>query len=186
MRVFCAVEIPSEIRVQSAQHIKQLRECFPHVRASWEQAEKMHITLKFLGEINETELEKLNSAIINTTNNFQPFDISIEMTGAFPPRGVPRVLWLGVNDSVKSLKTLQNKLDDECAKFGFKKDTRTFHPHLTLARLRSAEGAKALKEKHESLVFKSEPFTVREIVIMQSEPAPTGSHYTKLYQHSLS
>jgi len=185
MRVFCAIEIPSEIRDQAAQHIKLLRDSFPRARASWERAAKMHLTLKFLGEITEKQLEKLNLAVINTTNSFQTFAISIENTGAFPPRGVPRVLWLGVNDSTNALTTSQNKLEDECAKTGFKKEMRLFHPHLTLARLRSPESAKELKEKHESLKFKSASFTVSEIVIMQSELAPTGSRYTKLYSHQL-
>jgi 2'-5' RNA ligase len=162
-----------------------LREKFPRARASWERAEKMHITLKFLGDIEEKRLQSVNKVVETVASAFQPFEMSIEGAGAFPPRGAPRVLWLGAKDDSGNLVMVQEKLENEFARIGFKKETRRFHPHLTLARVRAPEGAKELREEHERIDFNTSSFTVEEIVVMQSELLPSGSRYTKLSQYKL-
>lgn len=186
MRIFVAVELPLSVRELAAERARLLREEFPRVRASWERAEKMHITLKFLGEVEETLLTKIQNAIAAAIKDFQPFEISIEETGAFPPRGAARVLWLGAKDERETLAGIQRKLENEFAKIGFKKENRKFHPHITLARIRTPDGAKDLREKHEQLDFQSDAFIVNEIVLVKSELLPSGSRYTKLSSHKLS
>src|SRR5436305_924104 len=96
VRVFCAVELPNEVRARAAEHIARLREEAIDVRASWERAEKMHITLKFLGEIARARVSDLQSAAERAALSAQPFELSIEGTGTFPPRGLALVLWLVV------------------------------------------------------------------------------------------
>lgn len=185
MRVFVAVELPLSVRELVAERARLLREEFPRVRASWERAEKMHITLKFLGEVDEARLTKVQNAITQEAKDFQPFEISIEGAGAFPPRGVPRILWFGAKDESESLSGLQRKLENEFARIGFKKENRKFHPHITLARVRTPDGVRDLREKHEQLDFHSDAFMVNEIILIKSELSPSGSHYTKLSSHRL-
>ncbi|HJU53348.1 MAG TPA: RNA 2',3'-cyclic phosphodiesterase [Pyrinomonadaceae bacterium] len=185
VRVFCAVELPTEARERAAEHAARLRERFSEVRASWPRAENLHLTLKFLGEIEEGRVEALSKAAERAARLSRPFKLSIEGAGAFPRRGVPRVLWLGVTDSSSGLARLQNHLEDECEREGFEREERSFHPHLTLARLRAQQGARALAQSHQETGFGSIEFPVTELVVMRSELGPGGSRYTTLSRHEL-
>ena len=179
-RVFCAVELPTEVRARVAEHIAHLRGALPNVRASWERAEKLHITLKFLGEIEQRRVEALSRAAARAAESAQGFELGIEGAGAFPPRGLPRVLWLGVSDPSDGLARLQSHLEDECATASFAREKRPFHPHLTIARLRQPEGARQLAALHEQIGFEAQRFDVLGLVVMRSEMGPGGSRYTEL------
>lgn len=184
-RIFCAIELPSEVRARVAEHIATLREAAPRVRASWDRAEKLHITLKFLGEIEQGRVEALQRAAARAAERERGFELGIEGTGAFPPRGLPRVLWLGVRDESGALARLQSSLEDECAIEGFAREKRPFHPHLTIARLRAPEGARALAVLHEQRGFEAAGFAVSKLSVIRSELGPGGSRYTELSRHSL-
>jgi 2'-5' RNA ligase len=186
LRLFYAVELSPEIRARAAEHIARLREKLPGVRASWERAEKLHITLKFLGDVAGTRTPALSLAAASAAAGIAPFKLSIADAGAFPPHASPRVLWLGVNDSNDHLARLQQALETECAAAGFKREERPFHPHLTIARPRQPTGTRALADLHRELGFAAMDLTVNEIVLMRSELGPDGSRYTALSRHGLS
>jgi 2'-5' RNA ligase len=185
LRVFCAVELPPEVRARAAVHIESLRDAMPDVRASWDRAEKLHITVKFLGQIEATRVASLSQAAARAAASLNPFTLTIEGAGAFPPQGSPRVLWLGVTDSSGGLARLQSSLEDACAAEGFKREQRPFHPHLTIARLRNPQGTRKLAAQHHAQGFASDPFEVTELIIIRSELSPHGSHYTILTRHRL-
>lgn len=188
MRLFCAVEPSAETRTRVAEHIARVRRAIAYVPASvakWESVEKIHITLKFLGEIEPDDAAEVSRAAMRAASTMSPFAISIEGAGAFPPGGLPRILWLGVTDPSGKLARLQQRLENECAERGFAREARAFHPHLTLARLRLPREAKALAQLHAATEFAAAPFTVAELVVMQSELTPTGSCYTALSRHNL-
>src|SRR5919202_6095937 len=88
-RVFCAIALPSEVRARATDHIARLREAVPDARASWGRAENLHITLKFLGEVEQSRVPKLSSAAARAAESVQAFNLSIEGAGAFPPHGPP-------------------------------------------------------------------------------------------------
>lgn len=180
LRVFCAIELPQDVRAQAARYIASLHEAAPDVRASWDREEKLHLTLKFFGEIEAERIELLASAMKRAASFVNPFELVIRGTGAFPPRGSPRVLWLGVIDQQGCLAELHQYLEDECARNGFAREEKRFHPHLTIARLRRPEGARRLADLHKSMEFETPAFNVSEIVLMKSELGPHGSHYTPL------
>lgn len=182
-RVFCAIELPTEVRERAAEHIARLREAVPEVRASWERAEKMHITLNFLGEITQEKVVALSGAASSATRNTQPFMLALDGTGAFPPRGNPRILWLGINDSSGKLAGLQSRLEEECASAGFAREERSFHPHLTLARVRAPEGARRLAQSHQETGFAAIEFAVTNLVVLRSELMSGGSRYTEISRH---
>src|SRR5947209_16216769 len=102
-RVFCAIELPEALKSRVGEHIKRLRDAFPQARASWEKPEKIHITLKFIGDIAVPRVEELSHAAATV----EPFELTITTPGAFPPHGPPRVLWLGVEDPSGQLSKLQ-------------------------------------------------------------------------------
>jgi 2'-5' RNA ligase len=184
-RVFCAVELPPDVRERMAEHIARLRDQAPHVRASWDRAEKLHITLKFLGEIEQSRVEALTGAAARAAESVPGFELSVEGAGAFPPRGLPRVLWLGIRDPSGGLAQLQHRLEDECAHSGFPREQRPFHPHLTIARLRSPEGARRLATLHQQMGFEAQTFDVTKLIVMRSELLPTGARHTELSHHDL-
>ncbi|MBC7909547.1 MAG: RNA 2',3'-cyclic phosphodiesterase [Pyrinomonadaceae bacterium] len=184
-RVFFAVELPANLRERAAEHIACLRDALPEVRAGWEREEKMHLTLKFLGEIGTSRFASLSSAAELAAQNFQPFTCGIENAGTFPERGQPRVLWLGVSDASGNLARLQQALENECARAGFAREERAFRPHLTLARVRAPKGARRLAELHQEMGFELMEFPVTEMVLIRSERRPEGSRYTVISRHSL-
>src|SRR5215210_7270469 len=101
MRIFCAVDLPDDVRAQAAAHIARLREAATNAAASpskisWERAEKLHLTLKFLGELEPGRIEALKRAAQRATERVEKFALTLAEAGAFPPRGNPRVLWLGL------------------------------------------------------------------------------------------
>ena len=180
LRVFCAIELPQEVRAQASRYIATLREAATSVRAGWCNEEKLHLTLKFFGDVEEARIPNLSRAIERAASLARSFELILRGTGAFPPAGMPRVLWLGVVDTSGGLAELQHHTEDECEDVGFARERKRFHPHLTIARLRSPEGARALAALHKSMEFESPAFTVNEIVLMRSEQAPHGSRYTPL------
>jgi 2'-5' RNA ligase len=184
-RTFCAVELPDELRTRVAERTRRLRAEFPEVRASWEKPEKLHITLKFLGDIEPARVEELSRAAARAVSNIQPFDLSIDEPGAFPPHGQPRVLWLGIVDASGRLAFMHDALETKCAAAGFARESRPFKPHLTLARLRSPQGARELAAAHRATHFEPQRFKVSELVVMRSELSPGGSRYTPLSRHRL-
>jgi 2'-5' RNA ligase len=179
------VELPEEARARAAEHAALLRGRFREVRASWPRVENLHLTLKFLGEIEESRVEVLSNAAGRAAADSRPFTLRLEAAGAFPRRGVPRVIWLGVADSSGGLARLQSRLEVECEREGFGREERPFHPHLTLARLRSPQGARALAQLHQETGFEALEFPVTELVVMLSELGPGGSRYAPLSRHKL-
>ena len=184
-RVFCTVELPFEVRERATRHVERLRVAVPNARPSCPRAENLHLTIKFLGEILRNRVEQLSQAAERATDNLQAFNLTIEGAGAFPPRGIPRVLWLGIKDSSSTLAKLQKSLEDECAATGFAREDRPFHPHLTLCRVRAPQDARRLVQVHRETGFEASVFDVMDFVVMRSELGPGGSRYTEISRHSL-
>jgi len=184
-RVFCAIELPQATRGVVLAHIARLKEKVPHAKASWARHENLHLTLKFLGEIPATSVADFSKAVSLAVSRVQPFAISLEQTGAFPMHGQPRVLWIGINDPSTQLAELHAHLEEESSQVGFAKETRPFHPHLTIARLRHADNARALAAAHKQLEFDPVEVTVAELLVIRSELSSAGSKYTTVSRHEL-
>ena len=184
MRVFCAIDLPDNVRERSLQHIARLRDEVPQTQASWSR-DNVHLTLKFLGEIPQSRVENLSQAASRSVAGLSPFEVFVEETGAFPQHGPPRVLWIGVTDASGELAELHARLEEECAKAGFAKEERPFHPHLTLARLRKPQGARTLASAHQELGFEPVVVTVSELLVMRSELTNEGSKHSVISKHPL-
>jgi len=185
-RVFCAVDLPDEVKALASGHAARLREACPDARASWERPEKLHLTLKFLGDVEPTRVAELSQAAGRAAAGLAPFGLAIEGAGTFPPRGAPRVLWLGVRDASGGLARLQSALEDECAALGFARERRPFSPHLTVARLRDPRGAGPLAAAHAAAGFAEVAFDVAVMLVVRSHLEPRGSRYERVSSHPLS
>ena len=181
-RVFCAIELPADVRRRLEEHAAELRKMFPNAAVSWTRVENIHLTLKFFGNVARDRISTISEAAARTVKEFSAFEISVGGTGVFPRPSRAQVLWIGVNDRAEKLSTLQRRLEDECAKEGFEKEDRAYRPHLTIARLRSPE--RQLAEAHLGLEFKPIAITLSELVIFRSELSPKGSRYTAISRHT--
>jgi RNA 2',3'-cyclic 3'-phosphodiesterase len=176
MRLFCAIELPEEIRAAVASHVGALRRRFPGSSAKWERPEKLHVTVKFFGEISPARLLTLSAALASAARG-RRLSLAFEGAGAFPPRGRARSLWIGVADAGGDLARLQNNLETLCETAGFARDARAFHPHVTTARLRGDPDDKPLVAAHVEMKFSRLEWTATEFVLLESVLEPRGSHY---------
>lgn len=190
MRIFCAVDLPDDVRAQAAAHISRLHEATATSaspsKISWERAEKLHLTLKFLGELEPARIEALTRAAKRAAESVEKFKVTLKEAGAFPNNGNPRVLWLGLRDETKHLAALQERLEEECARENFPRESRAFHPHITLARIRIPNAtARQLAKLHREIGFEPATFNVHEMIVMHSQLGTGGSRYTPLSKHEL-
>lgn len=184
-RIFCAIDLTVSVRASLMAHINRLREAVPQAQASWSREENVHLTLKFLGDIQTSRLSNLSNAAALAVANLSSFEITLANTGVFPKRGAPRVLWIGVHDESRKLAELHTRLEQACAREGFAREERPFHPHLTIARLRKPQGATTLASAHEEMRFEPVVLAVAELLVIRSEPSAAGSRYTVISRHRL-
>lgn len=183
VRSFIAIEIPEDIKKDISGIQDKLRNTGADV--GWTRSEGIHLTLKFLGDVEEEKLEKVTRAMEEAAKGFSPFGIEISGIGVFPNPKYPRVLWIGVKDN-DTLMTLQNNIERETEKIGFKPEGRRFSPHLTLGRVRSQKNRESLlkaMEEFEKIEFGS--LNVGEVSLIKSELSPKGAIYTELFKASL-
>jgi RNA 2',3'-cyclic 3'-phosphodiesterase len=184
-RVFCAIEIPAEAQQQLLSHIEKLQKSVPEAKASWGHDGNIHLTLKFLGDISRSVVDRLSEAAKQAVQRLPSFPITLEGSGVFPSHGPPRVLWIGINDTTDTLRQLHSRLENECANLGFSREERPFHPHITLARLRRPEDARRLALAHKQLPFRQTAVTIEELRVIRSELGGERSKYTVLSRHPL-
>lgn len=184
-RVFCAIDLATRARARLIRQISRLREAVPHAQARWSREENLHLTLKFLGDVQTARLGSLSNATARAVADFSPFQVTLQETGVFPKQGPPRVLWIGVRDESGKLAELHTRLEEACAKEGFAKEERPFHPHLTIARLRKPQGARILAPAHKELPFEPAEVELAELLVIRSAPSAAGSRYTVISRHRL-
>jgi 2'-5' RNA ligase len=182
-RIFIAIELPASTRQRLKDHIDRLRDALPDARASWSREENLHLTLKFLGDTPVSQIETLSQVAKRSASKAIPFELIVTGAGVFPPRGQPRVLWIGVEDVSGQLGKLQQALEDGCDKEGFARETRPFHPHLTIARLRKPHGSRELAALHEEMGFEAETVRASALVVVRSELGSEGSRHTVISRH---
>jgi 2'-5' RNA ligase len=184
-RIFCAVELPDEVRARLQEHIVRLRKEVPDAAASWSRVENIHLTLKFFGNVEVDRIAKISAAATRTTEQFSQFKIEVGKTGVFPRPSRAQVLWIGVNDPSGNLSALQKTFETECAAAGFEKEDSAYRPHLTIARLRKPESARRLAETHLNMNFEPIAVKLNDLIIFRSELSSKGSRYTALSHHLL-
>ncbi len=179
LRCFIAIGIPDPIKRGVGEFIEILKKY--NVDVKWAIHENLHLTLKFLGNTPEVLLPKIREALLKVVLSYEPFYIKIYTIGVFPNRKHPRVIWVGVEDSV-ILKKLVNDIEDSMTLLGYQKEDKKFIPHLTLGRVRSQKGIVNLINELDN--FKEKDFgsvNVESIKLMRSELNPKGAEYSCLH-----
>lgn len=177
-RLFVALTPPDTVRAELA----GLAE--PIDGVAWIPQENIHLTLRFIGEADESQQAKLEAALERV--RVASFILPVEGIGTFPPRGRPKVLWAGLGQAHTRLFQLRQQVDDALLSVALELDVRHFHPHFTIARLREDLDEKALARflrKHDP--FEAPPFRVSGFQLYASELTPTGSRYKVVRQFPL-
>ena len=176
IRAFICIEIPQSIK----ERINRLQESLRQIDAqiSWTKPSNIHLTLKFLGGVEATRIERVKKALERSANGIGPFEVEVSGSGCFPSARSPRVLWVGFSNVPELLQHLYSNIEDELAREGFEREKRKFSPHLTIGRIRAPHNSARVAEAVIATGFESEAFIATEVILMRSDLKPTGSIYT--------
>ncbi len=176
IRTFIAVEIPEDLK----QALQRLQGEFGRSRdrVTWVKPAGMHITLKFLGDIEEQRIPELGEKIRESCAGRSCFPVRLSGTGVFPGMKRPRVLWVGIVEGAEELRAIFQNLDPRLSEIGFSEEKRPFRPHITLGRIkeiRDPKGFKTQMEMHREVVIGS--MTAHAVHLVESRLRPEGAVY---------
>ena len=185
MRLFVAVNVDPVLQAPLAAVQANLKTTAAPV--SWVKPENLHFTLKFLGEVPELRLPALQETFRSSVAGIDRFTLSLAGLGTFPPRGRPRVVWVGVAQGVEEMRRLQGRIDDTLLPLGFGREARPFQPHLTLGRVRDVGRLDALLTYLRGAeIGQVGQMQVRCVDLMRSKLHPAGAVYTRVESVPLS
>jgi RNA 2',3'-cyclic 3'-phosphodiesterase len=199
IRAFLAVELSQELRAELATVQQELKhriepEMKRDIRISWAQPASIHLTLKFLGDMDEQVIDPLLAAVEQAIERQTAVNVPLEQLGVFPRPQSPRVLWVGPSQNwergveAKRVVEIHGSIEAACEGLGFLRETRQFSPHLTLARIKVGErhvGVALAKGGVLDRPISLSTLAVESVVLMKSELKPTGSVYTRLWKARL-
>ncbi len=176
IRLFISMPTPASILPR----LSEVREILRGSRADvkWEPTEKLHCTIKFLGDTRHDHVKPVTSALRELAADIQPFTVGYEDVGCFPGRRDPRIIWAGMADPDGGLKILFEGIDEAMSHLGFEREHRAFHPHVTLGRVKGARKIAELLEMMETVTLVSPPVMIQEIELVKSILGPGGSVYS--------
>jgi 2'-5' RNA ligase len=179
-RLFVAVDIDDETRAQVAAIAADAAALAP-ARMTWVRADRLHLTLEFFGEADPAAERQILSAFADPFL-LAPFDLAFDGIGFFPPRGSPRVLWLGIATGLAELRRLRDMLERRLALRAAPHEA--FHPHLTLARFRE-RAARPDPAKLAKIRASAGPCRIDRVTLYESHLSPQGPTYSVLAQAAL-
>lgn len=195
MRAFIAIELPKEIKDALGELQGELKKSGADVK--WVEPQNIHLTLKFLGEIDAVTLSKISDILEDTAKDKNAFHIRISCLGAFPKINYPKVLWLSIDKGDNEVKEIAKQLKEKIAKAGVPREDRPFSTHITIGRTRSTLNRERLVQDlknlalHKSLAGQSATiiggleFVVTKLIIFKSSLTPKGPIYEGLKEANL-
>lgn len=181
IRAFIALKLPDNILSFINKIQKNLKQYGFPVR--WVKPENIHLTLKFFGNIDKSDLSDIKAALNECSGCYSALNLFAKGIDVFPSIMRPRIMWVGVLGDTSLLLSLQNTLDKRLEESGFKKDEKPFKGHLTMGRFKDKVNNEKLIEilrKYQNV--DPEAFTAKEIVLFKSDLKPQGPVYTELFK----
>lgn len=180
MRLFVALELQPAVAEALDLAVVPLRDTEPAL--SWVPRDKLHLTMKFLGEVEEPAIAAVQRAADAVAARHRPFDMRLEEVGAFPNFRRVRVVWIGVENEPR-LELLHHDLEIACGELGYEVEGRAFRPHITLARGRAplpVDRARRFARVARGVDFAADT-NVTSLVLMESALAPSGARYRRIH-----
>lgn len=181
MRTFIAIDLDATVRRQIDRLQQKLRADCPTAGLRWVDAERIHLTLRFLGEIADGQAADVAGAVENLAGQCRPFEIAIGRIGTFPADGPVRVVWIGVEDPNGDLARCHSMSEALLVRLGFPPEGRPFSAHLTLARNKNPKNSRRVREAlalHGDCELGS--LGVDHVTFYQSTLTPTGPTHAPL------
>ena len=187
MRTFIAIELPKEIKDSLLKVQDKLKTSGADVK--WVSPKNIHLTLKFLGEIDDKKLGKITQILEEITQDKNPYLLRLSSIGAFPKINFPRVIWVGTDRGDTETKQIANALEENIAKIGIPKEDRPLSCHITLGRVKSSLNREGLVENLNNLANYPQKlnleFLVTKITLFKSTLTPKDPIYEALKEASL-
>ncbi|MBA4191350.1 MAG: RNA 2',3'-cyclic phosphodiesterase [Planctomycetaceae bacterium] len=179
-RTFIAVEIDDEIRDNATTLQTALSKTGAEVK--WVEPESMHVTLLFLGEVDDRDLHSVCRAVQKAAAEVAPFILRVSGVGAFPTPRRPKVIWAGITDGADELRELHEKLETRMLDLGcYRTEERDYTPHLTLGRVKAeADGLTIAPELAKRIAWSGGRTIIDEVLVFSSELERSGPVYTVL------
>jgi len=188
IRTFIAVDLPSNVLDTLGQISSQLQEKLPETPVRWVNFEKMHLTLKFLGDVSVENIGMVERILKSEAAKRPVMEIGIGGIGAFPKMRHPRVIWIGV-EAPSELFDLRRGIEDGVARLGYNYDKYEFTPHLTLGRISRKASAADVRTVgnvlHDFQVGFIGVARIDAVHLYRSDLHPDGAKYTRLYTADL-
>jgi RNA 2',3'-cyclic 3'-phosphodiesterase len=183
LRLFLALPIPAEVKVGLSAAQNELRRLLPPRAASWKRAENMHLTLRFLGDVDSSQVEALTASVTAVTTGFGAMPLLAERLGAFPDLRYPRVVWAWAHDAAERLAELQRRVATAANRFTPEPAEERFTGHITLARIKQikrpqAEVIASFLQRAVNRHFGE--WAADHLELIRSELSPDGSRYSCL------
>ncbi|MEJ2263407.1 MAG: RNA 2',3'-cyclic phosphodiesterase [Anaerolineales bacterium] len=189
IRSFIAIDLPPKIQTRLENISDQLQERLEGVPVRWVPVGNIHLTLKFLGDVSESNLEVLKDVLQTVVSGHPTFEISVGGLGAFPKSKRPRVIWIGI-EAPQDLSVVQRNIEAETTRLGYAPEKRPFSPHLTLGRV--SRNAKSRDIRQVAEVLKSYKVgylgvaRIEAVHLYRSDLHPGGAVYSGLFTAPLS
>ncbi len=189
IRTFVAIDLDQGQRRVLAELQRQLKGDRSARIVRWVDPENVHLTLKFLGDVESSRMPAVEHALREACRGTAPFTLRLAGAGAFPNSRRPNVIWVGLEGEVGSAAALAKRIDDACASLDFPPEARAFAAHLTLGRVKR-DAPPADRQSLGALIDRAqvgpaEALRVEQVNLMKSELRPGGSVYTRLAQVQL-
>lgn len=186
-RLFIAIFLPEEIKARLAEAQRALQRRTPEGVVRWTPLEKVHLTLRFLGDVPEESVPAIIEAMRRAGSSVAPFALRAAALGCFPDARRPRVLWAGVSGDLATLCKLQERIAAEIASWG-QREERAFHAHLTLGRIKDGAGHEASRLGAALMEEAGRDFgawRVNAVTLLRSELSPAGARHSVLAESIL-
>lgn len=182
LRVFIALPVPDDVKRSLGELIHELAVVTPEKSVRWGRPEQIHLTLRFIGGVPESEVPAITEALQRACSGKGSIALKTSALGCFPHRRAPRVIWVGLDGDVDELALLAEHVTQRTARWG-QPEERVFHPHLTLGRS-AAKSRSGLSHLGKALAGWEAPpelsWTCRRVELIQSRLLPDGAQHTTL------
>lgn len=182
IRCFIAIELDDELKRALAEIQRDLKSEPASKFVRWIAPDGIHLTLKFLGEVEATRVTQLLEAMQRASRGIAAFELDARGLGCFPDLARPNVVWVGVEGVVESAQQIAHRVEEECARLGFARDARGFTPHLTLGRVKKEARPNERKQIGEMIrgmeANEIGRLNVSTLYLMKSDLQPSGAIYS--------
>lgn len=183
MRLFVAIELSEPVRSVLAKVQADLRAGCDGVR--WIPSHQLHLTVKFLGEVPDRDVDKVATAVAQAAKQGGPFELQIAGCGCFPPKGPVRIVWAGGREPSGVLLTCVDALEDKLESLGFARERKRFSPHITIGRVREDRSGGRIRDTVVAQRLDEVRESVTVLTLMSSVLSPKGPTYTPVNKTDL-